>query len=81
VPVRFPRVSSSPFLALTLVLLFGSKIRARVVRDESVSSSTGTVVGGSSGSSTMAHRAAEDQKDIEITRLREELAKYKKGKS
>jgi hypothetical protein len=65
------------------VLLFGTKIRAKVVLDESVTSSTGTVVGGSnsSGSSTMAHRAAEDQKDIEIKRLREELAKYKKGKS
>eukprot|EP01127_Copromyxa_protea_P008809 TRINITY_DN202_c0_g1_i1.p1 TRINITY_DN202_c0_g1~~TRINITY_DN202_c0_g1_i1.p1 ORF type:complete len:768 (+),score=83.14 TRINITY_DN202_c0_g1_i1:150-2306(+) len=50
---------------LTLILLFGTKTRARVVLSDDVTSTAGTVVGGTSSgtrSASMASRAMDDQK-------------------
>eukprot|EP01127_Copromyxa_protea_P008811 TRINITY_DN202_c0_g2_i1.p1 TRINITY_DN202_c0_g2~~TRINITY_DN202_c0_g2_i1.p1 ORF type:complete len:765 (+),score=89.40 TRINITY_DN202_c0_g2_i1:485-2779(+) len=66
---------------LTLILLFGTKTRAQVILSDDVNSSAGTVVSGrspGSRSESMVSKAVEDQKDIEIKKLKEELARCKK---
>lgn len=47
--------------------------------DSAVTSSAGTIVGGnSSGSSTVAMKALEDQKDAEIKKLKDEIHRLKR---